>query len=137
MDMMSTMSKAKMFILSALIISLVACVSTPTNENTLSDAQLINIAQQDSRQPIEGQPNLVIGVHNGTKVIEEFHCSDLCPQNTVRIVHYEVPEQSTCDHIGGVTKSILVPIAITVMPREYCFPKVIADYWESYPPKEK
>lgn len=126
-------SKTKILTLSALITSLAACFSLPTNENTLSDAQLINIAQQDSRKPVEGQPNLVIGVHNGTKVIEEFHCSDLCPENTVRIVHYDVPEQATCDSIGGVTKSVLVPIAITVKPREYCFPKVIADYWESYP----
>jgi len=126
-------SNTKVLPLSALIISLTACVSSPTNENMLSNAQLINIAQQDSRKPVEGEPNLVIGVHNGTKVIEEFHCSDLCPENTVRIVHYDVPETATCDGIGGVSKSVLVPIAITVMPREYCFPKVIANYWQSYP----
>jgi len=126
-------SKTKVLPLSALIISLTACVSSPTNENMLSNAQLINIAQQDNRKPVEGQSNLVIGVHNGTKVIEEFHCSDLCPENTVRIVHYDVPETATCDGIGGVSKSVLVPIAITVMPREYCFPKVIANYWQSYP----
>jgi len=125
--------KTKVLTLSALLISLTSCVSSPANESTLSDAQLINIAQQDSRKPVEGQPNLVIGVHKGTKVIEEFHCSDLCPENTVRIVRYDVPESATCDSIGGVTKSVLVPIAITVMPREYCFPKVIADYWQSYP----
>jgi hypothetical protein len=42
---------------------------------------------------------------------------------------------ATCDSIGGVTKFILVPIAITVMPKEYCFPKAIADYWDSCPAK--
>ncbi|WP_201556646.1 hypothetical protein [Psychrobacter sp. 72-O-c] len=126
-------SKTKVLTLSALLISLVACVSLPTNENMLSDAQLISIAQQDSRKPVKGQPNLVIGVHKGTKVIEEFHCSDLCPENTVRIVHYDVSETATCDSVGGVTKSVLIPIAITVMPKKYCFPKVIADYWQSYP----
>lgn len=125
--------KTKVLILSALLISLTACVSSPTNENMLSDAQLISIAQQDSRKPVEGQSNLVIGVHKDTRVIEAFHCSDLCPENTVRIVHYDVPETATCDSIGGVIKSVLVPIAITVKPRKYCFPKVIADYWQSYP----
>lgn len=125
----------KTLALSSLIISLMAlasCVSAPTNENTMTDAQLVHLAKQTDRKPVEGEPNLVVGVHNGTKVIEEFHCSDLCPQNTVRIVHYDVAAGPTCDAIGGVTKSILVPIAITVMPREYCFPNVIAEYWESY-----
>ncbi|CAM4019735.1 Lipoprotein [Psychrobacter arenosus] len=124
----------KTIALSSLIISLMAlasCVSAPTNENTMTDAQLVQLAKQTDRKPVEGEPNLVVGVHNGTKVIEEFHCSDLCPQNTVRIVHYDVASGPTCDAIGGVTKSILVPIAITVMPKAYCFPKVIADYWES------
>ena len=49
--------------------------------------------------------------------------------------YYDVPTDATCESIGGVTKSILVPIAIIVMPKEYCFPKAIADYWESYPAK--
>lgn len=121
--------------LSVLVISLItlaSCVSAPTNENTMTDAQLVQLAKQTDRKPVTGEPNLVVGVHNGTKVIEEFHCSDLCPQNTVRIVHYDIAAGPTCDAIGGVSKSILVPIAITVMPREYCFPKVIAEYWESY-----
>lgn len=125
----------KTLALSSLIISLMAlasCVTAPTNENTMTDAQLVQLAKQTDCTPVEGEPNLVVGIHNGTKVIEEFHCSDLCPQNTVRIVHYDVAAGPTCDAIGGVTKSILVPIAITVMPREYCFPKVIAEYWESY-----
>lgn len=124
----------KTLALSSLIISLTtlaSCVTAPTNENTMTDAQLVQLVKQTDRKPVEGEPNLVVGGHNGTKVIEEFHCSDLCPQNTVRIVHYDVAAGPTCDAIGGVSKSILVPIAITVMPREYCFPKVIADYWES------
>ena len=123
--------------LSGLIISLtalVSCVSAPTNENTMTDAQLVQLAKQTYRKPVEGEPNLVVGVHNGTKVIEEFHCSDLCPQNTVRIVHYDVAAGPTCDAIGGVTKSILVPIAITVAPRPFCLPQAIADNWEGYLP---
>jgi len=44
-----------------------------------------------------------------------------------------VPTDAACESIGGVTKSILVPFAISVKAKEYCFPKVIADYWESYP----
>ncbi len=133
MQITSLLSIVKSLTLSLLIMSLSACVTAPTNEDTLTTAQLVSIAQQTDRQPVAGEPYLVVGIYNGREVIEEFHCSDLCPQNTTRIMHYKVPENATCDSIGGVTKSILVPIAITVLPREYCFPKAIADYWQSYP----
>ena len=134
---MKTMSTFKAFILSALLLSLSACVlvSLPTNEDTLTDADLIRAAEQKESAPTEGAQQWVIGYHHGIAVVKSFQCSDLCPQNTLRVIYYDVPTNATCDSIGGVTKSILVPIAITVMPQKYCFPKAIADYWESYPAK--
>ena len=130
-----TTSTAKAFTLSALFLSLSACVSLPTNEDTLTDADLIRAAKQKESAPTEGAQQWVIGVHNGIEVVKSFQCSDLCPQNTLRVIYYDVPADATCESVGGVTKSILVPIAITVMPKKYCFPKAIADYWESYPAK--
>ena len=130
-----TTSTAKALTLSALLLSLNACVSLPTNEDTLTDADLIRAAQQKENPPTEGAQQWVIGVHNGIEVVKSFQCSDLCPQNTLRVIYYDVPTDATCESVGGVTKSILVPFAITVMPKEYCFPKAIADYWESYPAK--
>lgn len=121
--------KLKALTLTAVLLSLASCITTTALSDTLTDAELIKIAETHDGD--YSQDKRVIGTHNGNSVIEEFHCSDLCPENTTRIVHYEVPEQATCESIGGVTKSILVPIAITVMPREYCFPKVIAPYWHS------
>jgi len=129
------MRTIKFLTLGILIASLTACVSLPTNEDTLTDADLIRAAQQKEAAPTEGAQQRIIGVHNGIAVVKSFQCSDLCPQNTLRVIYYDVPTNATCDSIGGVTKSILVPIAITVMPKEYCFPKAIADYWESYPAK--
>lgn len=119
--------------LAALLI-LTSCKAAPSNDSTLIDTQLIQLVKQTDRKPVEGQPNLAIGVYNGTKVIEAFHCSDLCPENTLRIIHYDVPDVESCARIGGVIKQILVPIAITVAPRQFCFPEVIADNWESYLP---
>jgi hypothetical protein len=124
---------AKAFILSALLLSLSACVSLPTNEDTMTDSDLIRAAEQKESSPTEGAQQRIIGVHNGIEVVKSFQCSDLCPQNTLRVIYYDVPTDAACESIGGVTKSILVPIAITVMPKKYCFPKAIADYWESYP----
>lgn len=124
-----------MFTLIPLIANLTACVSLPTNEDTLTDADLIRAAEQKESSPTEGAQQRIIGVHNGIEVVKSFQCSDLCPQNTLRVIYYDVPADATCESVGGVTKSILVPIAITVMPKKYCFPKAIADYWESYPAK--
>ena len=128
-------SIAKVLTLSALFLSLSACVSLPTNEDTLTDADLVRAAQQKESAPTEGAQQWVIGYHHGIAVVKSFQCSDLCPQNTLRVIYYDVPADATCESVGGVTKSILVPIAITVMPKKYCFPKAIADYWESYPAK--
>ena len=130
---MKKTSTIKALILSALLLSLSACVlvSPPTNEDTLTDADLIRAAQQKESASTEGAQQWVIGYHHGIAVVKSFQCSDLCPQNTLRVIYYDVPTDTTCESIGGVTKSILVPIAITVMPKEYCFPKVIAKYWGS------
>ena len=132
---MKTTLTTKAFTLSALLLSLTACVSLPTNEDTMTDSDLIRAAEQKESSPTEGAQQRIIGVHNGIEVVKSFQCSDLCPQNTLRVIYYDVPADATCESVGGVTKSILVPIAITVMPKKYCFPKAIADYWESYPAK--
>ena len=132
---MKTTSIAKAITLSTLLLSLSACVSLPTNEETLTDADLIRAAEQKESAPTEGAQQWVIGVHNGIEVVKSFQCSDLCPQNTLRVIYYDVPTDAACKSIGGVTKSILVPFAISVKAKEYCFPQAIADYWESYPAK--
>lgn len=132
---MQITSTAKILALSTLLLSLSACVSLPTNEDTLTDADLIRAAQQKENPPTDGAEQWVIGVHNGIAVVKSFQCSDLCPQNTLRVIYYDVPTDATCESIGGVTKSILVPFAISVKAKEYCFPEIIADYWESYPAK--
>ena len=133
----------KFFTLSILFVSLNACVATSHNSSnptsvsydndTLSDAELIAIAKQQNRQPQSHTSRSVIGVHHGVNVIEEFQCSDVCPENTMRVVHYDIDDAAQCSNVGGVVKSILTPIAIAVMPKDYCLPAVIADYWESYP----
>ena len=125
----------KLFTLIPLIANLTACVSLPTNEDTMTDSDLIRAAEQKESSPTEGAQQRIIGVHNGIEVVKSFQCSDLCPQNTLRVIYYNVPTDAACDSIGGMSKSILVPFAISVKAKEYCFPKAIADYWESYPAK--
>ena len=68
-----------------------------------------------------------VGLHHGAKVIADFLCSDLCPNNTVAIVHYDVPPGEACRRVGGVTRLEWVPVSITIAQRHYCVPKVLAD----------
>ena len=65
-------STTKALTLSALLLSLNACVlvSPPTNEDTLTDADLIRAAQQKENTPTEGAQQWVIGVHNGIEVVK-------------------------------------------------------------------
>ena len=126
------MQTTKLLTLSILIASLTACVSPPTNEDILTDADLIRAAQQKESAPTEGAQQWVIGYHHGTAVVKSFQCADLCPQNALRVIYYDVPDVESCARIGGVSKQILVPIAITVALRPFCFPKAIANNWEGY-----
>ncbi|EIM02637.1 hypothetical protein RHOFW104T7_00490 [Rhodanobacter thiooxydans] len=64
-----------------------------------------------------------IGRYHGVPVVAEHPCADVCPQYTVRIIHYQLPPEASCASVGGVEKEVLVPIAITVMPKTFCVPK--------------
>jgi hypothetical protein len=64
-----------------------------------------------------------LGRYRNVPVVAEFPCSDVCPQYTVRIIHYRLPAGATCASVGGVEKSVLVPVAITVLPKMFCIPE--------------
>ena len=64
-----------------------------------------------------------IGSYHGVPVMAEFPCSDVCPQYTVRIIHYRLPADASCASVGGVETQVLVPIAITVRSETFCIPE--------------
>lgn len=63
------------------------------------------------------------GLYQGVPVVAEHPCADVCPQYTVRIVHYRLPPGARCADVGGVEKRVLVPVAITVLPKTFCIPQ--------------
>jgi hypothetical protein len=63
-----------------------------------------------------------LGRYRDVPIVAEFPCSDVCPQYTVRIIHYRLPPDVSCASVGGVEKKVLVPVAITVMPKTFCIP---------------
>jgi hypothetical protein len=64
-----------------------------------------------------------IGRYRGVPVVAEHPCSDVCPQYTVRIIHFRLPPGASCADAGGVEKEVLVPVAITVMSKTFCVPE--------------
>jgi hypothetical protein len=64
-----------------------------------------------------------LGRYRNVPVVAEFPCSDVCPQYTVRIIHYRLPPDVSCASVGGVEKQVLVPVAITVLPKTFCIPQ--------------
>ncbi|WP_049623893.1 hypothetical protein [Frateuria defendens] len=68
-----------------------------------------------------------LGTHHGVPVVAEYPCADVCPQYTVRIIHYELPPGLGCADAGGVERSVGVPVAIAVLPKTFCFPRVLVE----------
>lgn len=64
-----------------------------------------------------------LGRYRNVPVVAEFPCSDVCPQYTVRIIHYRLPSDASCASVGGVEKQVLVPVAIAVLPKTFCIPE--------------
>lgn len=114
------MRHTSLFLLSLLLI---ACEES---DSVLSDEELLDYANSPFEPTEVMNTEIILGSHNGTPIKVSFPCSDLCPQNTVRIISYEV-DLAECEAVGGEIRSILVPIAITVMPQDFCVPAILPD----------
>jgi len=73
-----------------------------------------------------------LGRYDGVPVVAEFPCSDVCPQYTVRIIHYRLPADASCASVGGVEESVLVPIAIAVREKKFCVPEPLVASGQYY-----
>jgi hypothetical protein len=92
----------------------------------LSDAELVAYAASSFDQRAMMEKHVVVGLHRGQRVIADFPCSDICPQYTKRIIHYDVAPGAACAAAGGVTQTRSVPVSIAVMNKDFCIPKPLA-----------
>jgi len=101
-------------------------------ELSADDRRLLDYASRsyDKREMMHTKVSL--GVHNGTPVVAEFPCSDICPNHTVRIIHYVLRDGQACSQAGGVEKRIPVPEGIGRTERAYCFPAILVENWRKY-----
>jgi hypothetical protein len=106
-----------------------ACAGTPVQMDT---AALQAWAGKPWDKAALMNSTVQVGRYRGVPVVAEFPCSDVCPQYTVRIIHYQLPPQASCASVGGVEKEVLVPIAITVRPKTFCIPEPLVASGQYY-----
>jgi hypothetical protein len=97
-----------------------ACAGTPAQ---MDAAALQAWAGQPWDKAALMNTSVELGRYRNVPVVAEFPCSDVCPQYTVRIIHYQLQPEASCASVGGVEKEVLVPIAITVRPKTFCIPE--------------
>jgi hypothetical protein len=111
-------------IFSTLLASGAAAADAP---KILSDKELVAIAAQFNL-PIDKWPNTphgVVGLHHGTRVTLDTRCSDICPDYTTTVIHYDVQTGRQCRQAHGVDTVVFMPISIASMPVHYCVPRVL------------
>lgn len=101
------------------------CTTRASEPGLLDDGALKAYAARPiDKQALMGR-TIELGRHHGVPVVAEFPCADVCPQYTVRIIHYRLPEGTDCAAAGGVPQTVAVPVAIAVLPRTFCVPKAL------------
>jgi len=111
-----------------IVIGCLSSCSRPAPEygpdHALTDNDIAAYATQAEKGSFHG-PNGIIGIHNGTKVVADFHYSDGGDQTV--IVHYDLPPGEACKRAGGAVRIELVPVAIAAVETPFCVPKVLVD----------
>ena len=103
----------------------------------LSDAHLRAFAAAPYDKAAKFNKTEVLGLYHGARVVVEYPCSDVCPDYTVRIIHFDLMPGPTCNRFGGKSVVIMVPVSIAVMRKPCCVPAIIAGHLEAYDPAAK
>lgn len=95
-------------------------------DRRLDDADLAAIPGRIDDAKRNRHHLLQLGVHNGVMVVDEHFCGDICPDDTVSIVHYAVAPGPACEKAGGVAVAKPVPAAASIGTRSFCLPLPLA-----------
>lgn len=121
-------STARLPLLGASLLLLAACAaSRAASPGTLDDAALLAYAKKPWDKAAMMHTTVPLGRYRGAPVVAEFPCGDVCPQYTQRVIHFDLPAGADCAAVGGVEDEVLMPVAITVRPKRFCFPKVLVE----------
>jgi hypothetical protein len=92
----------------------------------LTDADLVAYAAKPFDKAAMMFRTVPLGQHHGATVVAQFFCGDVCPNYTVRIIHYDTPPGPACARLGGVTLTRDIPQSIAVVEQSFCVPAVLA-----------
>ena len=92
---------------------------------SLTDAALVAgvVGYKTGQWPPDG--TRIIGLHHGIRVVADSSCSDVCPGNTVTVIHYDLAPGPDCRRAHGVDATALVPMSIAMVPRHFCVPEIL------------
>lgn len=100
----------------------------PPRPTRLTDADLLRL----QKQPVDktkADRREVLGLHGRGKVVANYICGDVCPDYTVRIIHYDADPSTECAKVGGIVRPRLVPRGRTILKENFCVPRVFS-WWE-------
>lgn len=99
---------------------------TLQKDPVFTDEELLTYAQSSFDKAKMMSQDMTLGTHNEARVRVTFPCADMCPQNTTRIIRYDV-DVSRCSSVGGVVKALAIPSAAGLTTESFCFPKVLTE----------
>ena len=105
--------------------SIFAALAASALPRPISDARIAAIDASPFDQRAMMFHHELLGLNRGMRVVADYPCSDVCPDATVRIIHYDRPPGRGCEAAGGVTASRMVPVSIAVVRRDFCVPAVL------------
>jgi len=115
-----------------LMVVLAACSEVAPPHGVLSDEQLQSYGTSRYNKRDRMHSTLALGTHRGMRVVAEFPCSDVCPDYTVRVIRYVVPDGKKCSDVGGVEREFKVPRGIAAHLEKFCFPEPLVAVWSRY-----
>ncbi|WP_282277590.1 hypothetical protein [Stenotrophomonas sp. PS02297] len=98
----------------------------------LTDSGVLNYASTGYDKRLYDQPPKILGSLRGVDVVVEYKCSDICPNHTVRIIRFELPNGMNCNEAGGRYTYFELPPFSMQPEGGYCVPAVLLDNWDQY-----
>ena len=92
----------------------------------IQDSDLLQYARTPFDKGAKMLKREYLGANHGELVVVDFPCSDVCPQYTKRIIHYDVSaNRGDCFAAGGVIREEDVPTGIANESVKFCEPRIL------------
>lgn len=108
----------------SLFVAVVIAAPVFASNDFLGDSDLVARAAEVFSVK-EAPVDRMLGLHKGLPIIVDVRCSDVCPANTVRIIHFAGSAEAACAQAHSDVVIVDVPRGFTVGPEKFCVPHVL------------